>query len=65
VVAFEDRRVPTTATDIRDDIVQFYYRSHTHLSGSGDQVRGQASQVVRGEGHGDVRLVRQQVLLLA
>jgi hypothetical protein len=49
----------------RDDREQFHYCSHTHLSGSSHQVSGQAGQVVGGEGHGDVRLVRQQVLLLA
>jgi hypothetical protein len=65
VVPFKDLEVSTTATDIRDDIEQFYYPLHTHLSGCGDQVSGQASQVVGGEGHRDVRLVRQQVLLLA
>jgi hypothetical protein len=62
VVPFKDLEVSTTATDIRDDTEQFYYRLHTHLSRSGDQVSGQAGQVVGGEGHRDVRLVRQQVL---
>jgi hypothetical protein len=65
VVPFKDLEVSTTAPDIRDDIEQFHYRFRTHLSGSGDQVSGQTDQVVGGEGHRDVRLVRQQVLLIA